>query len=76
MMDLTPMSGKMKFGDKETPMYATAVGLGYLKQPLRYLTQDDIIAMGSRAGGARPQETGIPKPKFDKQFYSYGKENF
>lgn len=54
MMDLTPMNGKMKFGDKETPMYATAVGLGYLKQPLRYLTQEDIKAMGSRATGSRP----------------------
>lgn len=78
MMELTPMQGNMKFGDKETPLMATAVGLGYLKQPLRYLTQDDIKAMGSRASGNRQShnagfETGIPKPNFDKPTYNFGK---
>jgi hypothetical protein len=77
MMELTPMQGNMKFGDKETPLMATAVGLGYLKQPLRYLTQDDIKAMGSRANGTRySQGTGfehnIPKPNFDKPTYNFG----
>ena len=74
MMNLTPMQGNMKYGEKETPLMATAVGLGYLKQPLRYLTKDDIKAMGSRAGPSKETsfEPNIPKPNFDKPTYNFG----
>ena len=63
MLQLTPMQGRMQFGGGSgessqggNPMLATAVGLGYLKQPLRYLTQEDIREMGTRAGGSRPSQ--------------------
>lgn len=43
----TPMSGTMNFPGSST-LSATAVGLGFLKQPLRYLTKDDLNNIGNR----------------------------
>ena len=43
------MVGEMNFGGQTgTPLLASAIGLGYLKQPLRYLTGEDIKVMGNR----------------------------
>lgn len=54
MFSKTPMAGDMNFGGQQS-MYATAVGNGYLKQPLRYLTSEDIKTMGNKT-------MNIPKP--------------
>jgi len=48
MLNKTQMSGDMPFGENKPPLLATAVGVGYLKQPLRYLTQSDLQIMGNR----------------------------
>lgn len=51
MFSKTLMSGSdMKFGggEEKNPMLTSAVGLGYLKQPLRYLTGEDIQKMAGK----------------------------
>jgi hypothetical protein len=48
MFKLAHMTGSTAFAGAGTPMLPAAVGLGYLKQPLRYLTSEDIKTMGNR----------------------------
>ena len=47
MFNKTQTVGGMTFNGG-SPLLSTAVGLGYLKQPLRYLTSEDIKTMGMR----------------------------
>jgi hypothetical protein len=47
MVEKQTLDGSLPF--KETaPLLPSAVGVGYLKQPLRYLTGDDIRTMASK----------------------------
>jgi len=59
MFSKTHMSGsEMKFGgESKNPLLASAVGLGYLKQPLRYLTGDDINNMAAKTANIPPRPT-------------------
>ena len=47
MLDKQAMDGSLPFKEN-SPLLPAAVGIGYLKQPLRYLTGEDIRTMGSR----------------------------
>lgn len=47
MLDKQAMDGSLPFNEGSALLPA-AVGIGYLKQPLRYLTGEDIRTMGSR----------------------------
>lgn len=69
MYSKTPMSGDMNFGGSQN-MYATAVGNGYLKQPLRYLTSDDIKTMGNRTMHIPKPTTSQSQFALERQFNS------
>jgi hypothetical protein len=47
MIEKQAMDGSMPFKEN-APLLPAAVGIGYLKQPLRYLTGEDIRTMGNR----------------------------
>ena len=59
MFSKTQMSGgEMKFGGEDkNPLLSSAVGLGYLKQPLRYLTGEDIQNMVAKTANMPPRPT-------------------
>ena len=48
-------------GQNGAPLLAASVGIGYLKEPLRYLTQNDIKNMTLRSG-ASGEEKRIMSP--------------
>lgn len=47
MQDKNHFMGDLPFNER-SPLLAQAVGVGYLKEPLRYLTGDDLQVMGMR----------------------------
>jgi hypothetical protein len=63
MFNKTHMTGGSGFSGTGAPLLPAAIGLGYLKQPLRYLTSDDIKAIGNRTiprPGTTSQVNNIP----------------
>lgn len=47
MVEKQAMDGSLPFKES-SPLLPAAVGIGYLKEPLRYLTGDDLRNMASR----------------------------
>jgi hypothetical protein len=70
MFSKTHMSGgDMKFGGEgKNSLLASAVGLGYLKQPLRYLTGDDINNMATKTAHIPPRPITQSTAALERQF--------